>query len=380
MRNPHHNGQRVSRLAPLSEVWSCLDGLARRAAPQDVAVEAARGRVLAADVIAPVMLPTTAVALRDGWAVRSEVLSDAGSYAPVIIAPPPDRVDVGTAMPDATDAVIPPDAVTLRAGVAEALMPAVAGDGVLAAGSDAAPGQMLRRAGEVLRAVDVAVLQAAGLRQVCVRAPSLRIVCATAAIEEDRDTVGRLIAAAIEADGGRAQVAFVGLGGESRLVSTLGGGGDVDAVIGIGGTGMGRHDVSVAALGRIGKVAIHGIGLAPGDTAAIGAIGTRPVLLLPGRLDAALAAYLVVGRHLLTRLTGRAAGELPVRAMLGRKIVSTIGIAEVVLVRHNDAGIEPVASGIFPLHAMARADGYVLVPAELEGYQAGTVVEMQRLP
>ena len=43
-----------------------------------------------------------------------------------------------------------------------------------------------------------------------------------------------------------------------------------DIVITIGGTGAGRDDASVAMLRRMGEVAIHGFGIAPGETAALG--------------------------------------------------------------------------------------------------------------
>ena len=49
--------------------------------------------------------------------------------------------------------------------------------------------------------------------------------------------------------------------------------------------------------------------LTPGETAAFGFAGSRPVLLLPGRLDAALAVWLTLGRRLLARLAGGDASE-----------------------------------------------------------------------
>jgi hypothetical protein len=55
--------------------------------------------------------------------------------------------------------VLPPDAVTNG----EVHVCATAGDGVLAAGAEAAPGQPLRRRGERLRAADAAALQAVGV-------------------------------------------------------------------------------------------------------------------------------------------------------------------------------------------------------------------------
>ena len=114
---------------------------------------------------------------------------------------------------------------------------------------------------------------------------------------------------------------------------------DADAIIAIGGTGEGRNDRSVIALARAGNVVCHGIGLAPGETAAFGMAKGRPVLLMPGRIDAALACWLAIGRPLLDRLSGASAGDNAITATLARKVTSTVGIAEVIpLRRSGDTG------------------------------------------
>ena len=46
------------------------------------------------------------------------------------------------------------------------------------------------------------------------------------------------------------------------------------------------------------------IAVSPGETAAFGFVGTRPVLLMPGRLDSALAIWLLIGRHIIAKLSG----------------------------------------------------------------------------
>jgi molybdopterin biosynthesis enzyme len=103
------------------------------------------------------------------------------------------------------------------------------------------------------------------------------------------------------------------------------------------------------------------------------------VLLLPARLDAALAAFLVVGHALLRGLTGAPiCPGMPV--ILARKIVSTVGLAEVVPVRRVADGIEPLASTYWPMQAIARANGWVYVPPESEGYAAGASLEMRAFP
>jgi len=371
--------QLLSRLAPLAEVLSRIDALAGPVAPRDVELAAAAGRVLAADVGVEAPVPTAPIALRDGWAVRSEAVADAGAYAPQPLDPAPHRVETGEPLPRGMDAVLAPDAVALRGGRAEALAPVAPGEGMLAAGAHAGPGHVLRHAGERIRAIDVSVLRAAGVPRVKVREPRLRIVTANAQIDAVDDTVALFVGRDIDAAGGIAAVTRAALDGDDALERALAAE-HADAVVAIGGTGAGRHDASIRTLARVGRVDIHGIGLVPGESAAIGAAGSRPVLMLPGRLDAALAVWLVLGRRLLRRLTARADADEGTPVRLARKITSTVGLAEVVLVRRGEDGVEPIASGFFTLQAMAAAEGWVLVPPDREGYPPGTTVEMRALP
>jgi molybdopterin biosynthesis enzyme len=107
----------------------------------------------------------------------------------------------------------------------------------------------------------------------------------------------------------------------------------------------------------------------------------RPVLIVPGRLDAALAVWLTLGRRMLTRLAGRSDDEetyTPVT--LTRKITSTLGLVELVPVMREANDVVPLASGYLGMQALARSDGYVLVPAGSEGFATGARVEMRPWP
>ena len=351
--------QRITSLTPIAQVLTRVATLAHPVAPRELALADAEGRVLAADVSVTAPVPTAPVALTDGWAVRADQVADAGPYAPVLLDPAPRWVDAGTRMPRETDAVLPPDAV---AGT-EVQAAATAGDGVLAAGSDA--DRLLRLAGERLRAVDSAALQAVGISRVSVREPRVRVVSIGA------DGPALAVARGVAAQG--ANVIFV-----RDLARALAE--DADAVVAVGGTGAGRNDASVTQLARAGQLDIHGFGLSPGESAALGSVRRRPVLLLPARLDAALAGFLVVGVTLLRHLTGAITSQPEMPLTLTRKIVSTVGMAEVVPVRRNPEGIEPLASGHWPMQALTRADGWVLVPAESEGFAAGAQLAMRTFP
>ena len=371
MNPPAETAQRIARLAPLKEVLAQVE-LARPVVPRDVALDEALGCVLATDVTALESRPAQPVALTDGWAVRAELVQDAGAYSPVPLSPSLAWVEVGDRLPLHMDTILPPDAVTARGNSFEAIAGAAPGTGVLAAGGNVVRGALLRRAGERLRASDIAALAALGVAIVHTRRPNIRIVATNPRL--GHGIAATLLKHAVEAAGGTVVVAS-DLPLERALLDE-----GTDAVFVIGGTGQGKRDASVTALARVGRVAIHGFGIAPGETGGLGETGGRPVLLFPGRLDAALAVWLLVGSKLVARLTGSTAKEMTVEAKLARKIASQVGIAEVVLVRRVDDGLEPLASAVLGLATLARADGWVLVPPESEGFPAGAMVEMQALP
>ncbi len=364
--------QRITRLTPLGAVLARIDAAVKPVAAGSADPSAALGRTLAEAVVVAAPIPAAALALRDGWAVASDLTTDAGAYAPAPL-PAAVRVDVGELLPPHADAVAPLDAVTLRHGEAQALAPVGPGEGVLPAGADAAAGAALLAAGTQLRRLQVSLLVAAGITRVQVRAPRVALLRARTGGDAVIDAALELVAGDIGAAGGITIVR------EAALADALQDR-EADAVVAIGGTGTGRDDASVVTLARLGHVEAHGVALAPGETAAFGLVGPRSVLLLPGRLDAALAVWLVIGRRLLARLSGASEDTPTTKAKLGRKVASTLGLAELVPVRLRDSTAEPIASGYVPLSALARADGFILVPAESEGYPPGAEVMVRPWP
>jgi molybdopterin molybdotransferase len=367
--------QRIARLTPLADVLSSFDIGVQAVVPREEAIAQALGLTLAADVAAPSAHPAAAMALRDGFAVRADTTTDATSYTPLPISPAPPRIDSGEAMPGDADAVAPFDTMELRGAQVQALGSTSPGEGVLPAGADAAAGAVLKMTGARLRRIDVAALIALGIERVPIREPRVRVVRAGGG--PVIGAAAALIASAIEAEGGRA----IGMqsnepGGLEAALHHEG----ADAVVAIGGTGSGRNDASVRTLERAGTIAFHGIGILPGETTAVGYVGARPVLLLPGRLDAALAGWLTVGRRMLARLAFRLIEEQPFNAELSRKVASPLGLAEVVPVRRRGFRIEPLASSYLPMQALTKADGWILVPADSEGYQVGASVPVRPWP
>jgi molybdopterin biosynthesis enzyme len=371
IETPH----RIARLTPLDHVLARIDALVGPVAPREVALAAAVGRVLAGDVVVAAR-PPDALALRDGWAVNSSLTQDASPYAPAPL-PAAIRIDAGAVMPPGSDAVAEIDTIVVRDGCAEAVAAVTAGEGVLPAGADADGATAFGLEGRSLSAVTVAVLAAAQVSRIRVREPRLRVV-RTRPGDPIIEAAAVLLVHAIAAAGG--VVLDDPAGGDGHLLEDALRAEDADAVIAIGGTGSGGHDTSVATLARLGRVEAHGIALAPGSTAALGVVGARPVLLLPGRLDGALSVWLLLGEPMLARLAARRVSPPAVTARLSRKVASNLGLAELIPVRLRDGQAEPLGSGYLPLQTIAQADGWILVAADREGHPAGTPVMVRPWP
>jgi len=359
--------QWIERLTPLADLRAVIDAQVTPIAAGEIDLTAALGRVLAKDIQAD-QHPPVALALRDGYALRSEETTDAGSYAPAPLSLMV-RVEVGEPVPREADAVAPLDAVTDDGATPQAVAPIAPGEGILAPGQDCEGGQPVLRAGGALRRLDIAVLSALGVTRVAVRAPTVRIVQARA-----DDGIANAVTAML-----RDLIACHGTAKLSLNSAPFQDPQDADAVIVVGGSGMGLHDNSVRTLARAGRLIAHGIGLSPGETSAFGFIGSTPVLITQGRLDAALAVWHVLGARIMARLSGCTDAPVVGHAKLTRKIASTIGLVEFVPVATEADMVTPLASTYLPWRVLAQATGYVLVPAQQEGFAPGTLVPVNPL-
>jgi molybdopterin molybdotransferase len=101
--------------------------------------------------------------------------------------------------------------------------------------------------------------------------------------------------------------------------------------------------------------------------------------LLPGNPVSCLCAYDFFAGPAIRRLGGRSM-DWPYRARilpLARKIASAVGRVDYVRVLIREERIEPLAiSGAAILSSTTRADGFVLVPRDSEGFAAGQEVQV----
>ena len=388
-----------------AQAW--VDALPAAQRAERVALAAAAGRVLAEDLVSPVDVPPFARAAMDGWAVRGadtfgaaetdpSSLTLVGSALPgrpfpgVVGAGEAARIMTGAPLPQGADAVLPAEQGEERAGVVLVREPVPPQRHVGAVGEDVRAGTRVLAAGRLLRPQDLGLAASVGSGELSVLAPpsvSLLItgdelLCAGERPDAARarivDSNSPMLAALIERDGGRVAETLRVADGEASVRAALERA-DGDIVLVSGGSSVGLEDHAPCLLAALGTLVFHGLALRPASPTGMGLLGRRPVFLLPGNPVSCLCAYdLLAGRAIRARAGLSPEPPYAVRTLpLARKIASVLGRVDYVRVRIVDGGVEPLMSrGASILSSTTEADGYVLVPRDLEGWPEGASVDV----
>ncbi|KRR26948.1 molybdopterin-binding protein [Bradyrhizobium lablabi] len=358
-------------LTPLDRALDALLLGVEPVAPAELTLAEAL-RCIAAEMPPLQAHPPRDVAAADGYAFGARDLVGASSYSPLPLSVPPVWVEAGDAIPDGCDCVLDSDSVDVSGPLPQVLAEAIPGQGVRRAGGDIAAGSFVVEAGRRVLPRHLLIARAAGLERLNVRRPRLRIVnvpggSATAdLIAESARTAGAEV------------VSSTAAGRDAGSVAAALDDGACDLLLIVGGSGVGRTDAAVTALAGRGEILAHGIALQPGRTSAVGRVGKTPVVALPGAPDQAIAAWWTLALPVLDRLSGRRPRKT-VNLPLARKIASSVGIAEIVLVERQQDMWSTLAVGELSLDAIARAEAWLVVSGGSEGFATGTAIDAYML-
>jgi len=383
---------------------------ARRTPAEPVPLSHALHRVPAAPVTAPHPLPGFARSTVDGYAVRaadtygaSEALPGYLTLAGTVLmgAEPEVAVGPGTAAAMPTGGVLPAgaDAVVMveytqeaMPGTIEVVRPAAPGDGVVRADEDAAAGAELVPAGRPLRAQDLGMLAAAGLTSVSVHArPRVTIFStgdevvppATSQLRpgQVRDATAAALAAMVADAGGEPVPGGIVPDDPAALAAALRAAlATSDLIVVSAGSSVGARDVTAGVVAGLGPPGIwcHGLAVHPGKPTLLAEASGVPLIGLPGNPRSALVIFRLLGVPLV-RLVGGCTQPPPEpvrRARLARDLPSATGRLDVVQVQLRDGLAAPVFGLSALLSVLTAADGYLTVPEEATGLDAGTEVEV----
>lgn len=335
----------------------------------------------------------------------------------------------GGAIPDGADAVVMIE-YTAEAmpgtsegpGTIEVVRPVAPGEGIVRADEDAAVGSVLVPAGRPLRPQDLGMLAAAGVTEVTVRQKPVVTIFSTgdevvppetAGLRpgQVRDATASALAALITDAGGTPVYAGIvpddpGALEKALRTALLGNTATPasDLLVISAGSSVGTRDETANAVAALGPPGIwcHGLAIKPGKPTLLaecgqhqnayvrdsGSHGNRnsehkpgaavPVIGLPGNPRSALVVFRLIGMPVV-RHVGGCTTEPPqprTRATLSRNLASATGRLDVIQVKLADNVATPLFGLSALLSVLTEADGYIVIPEEATGLDAGTEVEV----
>lgn len=310
-------------MTPIAEALpALLESVPKIADSESLSLSSANGRVLADSCYSPMNVPPDTNSAMDGYAVRSEDVSNAplslpvsqriaagevgGELAPGTVA----RIFTGAPVPVGADAVVMQENTEQNGEQVVIKQSAQTGENLRQAGDDVREGQLLFSAGHRLRPQDIGVLASVGLTEVSV-VRKLRVALFT--------TGDELVTPGAELSQGqiynsnhyslfallenlRIDVVDKGIIGDdfettrSRIQDAAS---NCDAIITTGGVSVGEEDYVKAAIESIGHIDLWKLAIKPGKPFASGKARDAQFFGLPGNPVSAFVTFVLLVRPAL---------------------------------------------------------------------------------
>ncbi len=388
---------------PFDEAWrsfrSALEGVNRWEAGEGetVPLDEALGRVTAEPIWAKISSPHYHAAAMDGFALRAADTFEASDRSPSQLSKEQiEQVDTGDALPDWADAIVPIEAVEI-VGDREAILLRAAihpWSNVRAMGEDMVATEMILPAGHQLRPVDLGAAAGSGHDQLVVRRKPRVAVIPTGSELVPPGTIpepGQIIeynslvlAAQLEKWGAaptRLPVVRDSLEEIRAAVSKAAG--EFDLILLNAGSSAGSEDHSAAVVESLGELLVHGVAIRPGHPVILGMVNREvPIIGVPGYPASAALTGEIFVQPLIRRWLGLPESDKrQIEAVLTRKVHSSLGDDEYLRVSVGMVGdrtvAAPLSRGAGVITSLVRADGIVEIPAGIQGYAAGTQVQVR---
>jgi molybdopterin molybdotransferase len=386
-----------------------VDAHCLRLPAEQISIWDAAGRVLAADVVSGADVPGFARSMMDGYALQAADTLGATAYnrlrleivgqslpgrpfGGTIKRGQAVRIMTGAPLPAGADAVLPAERVEIDQDHLIVLDEVPPQKNVGQRAEDVQSGATVLTAGRVLRPQDLGLLSSIGLQSVgVIRQPRVRLIVtgnellpagSTPTGKQTVDANGPMLSALVARDGGiplldSAPHDYLIPDDPAAILAAMQS--DADVILVSGGSSVGQEDYAPLLLAKHGELTIHGIAMRPSSPTGMGLLSERPVFLLPGNPVSCLCAYDFFAGRAIRRLGGRNPDwPYPKRRLpLARKLVSQVGRVDYARVRIIDDRVEPLAiSGASILSSTTSADGFVIIPADSEGFPSGAEIDV----
>jgi molybdopterin molybdotransferase len=379
------------------------------------------GRLLYNDILSSIDVPIHDSSHMDGFAVRYDNISGASRLSPVTLKVINDiklgntkiellqprqafRIPTGGYLPRNSDTVIPIEYVKYNENdkSVKIFSEFPKGSFVSPAGKDISKNKLLFKKGHLIRTQDISLLNLVGIKKVNIfEKPKVAIIATgnelTNNIEEVTqgkvlNTNGPIISTLVEASGGLPVDLGITTDNikdiQNKIKFALS---QNDILLTIGGSSVGHKDLLAESINSMGQPGIlaGGIKLDRGRVTKIAALKHKPIIILPGPIQGAVNAFIVLAIPLIRSFIGLSHNN---RAILNAHITDNWNarkqfqnFVKIIYVHlsasntNNRIRAKPITGETSNMTIMTRANGYVIVPEKIKSIEKENEVQVNLL-
>jgi len=152
---------------------------------------------------------------------------------------------------------------------------------------------------------------------------------------------------------------------------------DHDLIVFSGGSSVGEHDLLVKVIEDMGEMLFHGVQIKPGKPTLFGLVKGKPIFGMPGYPASCLSnAYIFLVP--VVRRMARLPPKVPriIKAKIAKRVVSASGREQFLPVRISEGKAFPVFKKSGDITSIAKADGYIILPLNLDVIEEGEEVQV----
>ena len=374
---------------------------------EKISIYEAAERVLASDAVAGFNVPPFDRSSMDGYAVKAKDTFGASTFSPKklrligiqhagelfdgeIQTGECVQVATGAPIPKGADATVMVEYTRLDGELVEVQSPVYPGANISPEGEDIKTGDVVVRAGEVLTPARVGALAALNLESVEVFGkPRVAVYSTGSEVRplgqelkpgQIYDVNSHTLASVISANGCTPIPGEIIPDEKEAIEAAVRKAAEYDLGVFSGGSSVGTRDIFADTVEELGEVLFHGLQVKPGKPTLFGIVDDTPIFGMPGYPTSCLSNAYIFLAPALRKLAGLPPAQpRTVVARMGSRIVSSSGREQFLTVRLEDGVAHTVFKKSGAITSMAHADGYIVLPVNLDVIEEGEEVTVTLL-
>jgi molybdenum cofactor synthesis domain-containing protein len=352
------------------------------------------GRVLAKKAVAKFNVPPFERSSMDGYAVRAKDTFGAGTFSPKKLKLIGEQhagesfegkigeeeclqIATGSPVPKGSDAVVMVEFTNRDGDLIDIQKPVYPGANISPIGEDIKVGDIVILAGETLTPAKIGALAALNMKIINVyKKPEIAIYSTGSEVRplgtklksgQIYDINQYTLSAIIEMNGCAPIMKGIIPDNKKSLETAIKEGAEYDMAVFSGGSSVGVRDFFTESMKKLGEVFFHGVQIKPGKPTLFGLVDGTPIFGMPGYPTSCLSNSYIFLKPSVRRLARLAPPEPKlVKARMGARFVSSSGREQFLTVKIIDGVAHPVFKKSGAITSMADADGYIVLPVNLD--------------